>query len=158
VLYVLDAVPSGVFRILPFGAITIVIEFRYAQESDAREIRRAMMMQESGIAASGVFLLILVGPGIAAEQQFSCKGQVVQEMTNPAVQPKPIDLNVSLGDKQKMSIKAGNETLSPRITSNNKIQLKFVTKEFTGEYFHYTGDLFLIYNSGQLAKLNCTRG
>jgi hypothetical protein len=22
-------------------------------------------------------------------------------------------------------------------------QLKFVTKEFTGEYFHYTGDLFL---------------
>jgi len=115
------------------------------------------MMQQSGIAASGLFLLTLVGPGIAAEQQFSCKGQVVQEMTNPAVQPKPIDLSVSLGDKQKMSIKAGNDTLSPRITSNNKIQLKFVTKEFTGEYFHYTGDLFLIYKSGQLARLNCTR-
>jgi hypothetical protein len=115
-------------------------------------------MMQQRIAASGLFLLTLIGPGFAAEQQFSCKGQVVQEMTNPAVQPKPIDLNVSLGDKQKMSIKAGNDkTLSPRITSNNKIQLKFATKDFTGEYFHFTGDLFLIYKSGQLARLNCTR-
>ena len=79
-------------------------------------------------------------------------------MINPAVQPKPIDLNVSLGDKQKMSIKTDDDkTLSPRIMSNNKIQLKFVTKGFTGEYFHYTADLFLTYNSGQLARLNCTR-
>src|SRR5262245_13096675 len=151
------AMSSGAFRVLPQGAITIVIEFGYAQGNDVCETRRTIMMQQSGIAASGLFLLTLVGPGIAAEQQFSCKGQVVQEMTNPAVQPKPIDLSVSLGDKQKMSIKAGNDTLSPRITSNNKIQLKFVTKEFTGEYFHYTGDLFLIYKSGQLARLNCTR-
>jgi hypothetical protein len=47
--------------------------------------------------------------------------------------------------------------LAPRITSNNAIQLKFATKEFVGEYFHYTGDLFLIYNSGPLARLNCPR-
>ena len=114
------------------------------------------MTQQSGIAASCLFLLTLVGSSIAAEQQFSCKGQVVQEMVNPAVPPKPIDLSVSLGDKQKMSIKTGDDkTLSPKITSNNKIQLKFATKEFTGEYFHYTGDLFLIYNSGQLARLSC---
>lgn len=46
---------------------------------------------------------------------------------------------------------------SPRITSNNKLQLKFATKEFVGEYFHYTGDLFLIYPNGQLARLSCTR-
>lgn len=117
------------------------------------------MMQKSGIAAGGLFLLTLVGPSIAAEQQFSCKGQVMQQMTNPAVQPKPIDVEVVLGDKQKMSIKTGDDkTLLPRITSNNKIQLKFATKEFIGEYFHYTGDLFLIYNSGQLARLNCSRG
>ena len=117
------------------------------------------MMQKSGIAAGGLFLLTLVGPSIAAESQFSCKGQVMQQMTNPAVQPKPIDVEVVLGDKQKMSIKTGDDkTLLPRITSNNKIQLKFATKEFIGEYFHYTGDLFLIYNSGQLARLNCSRG
>ena len=47
--------------------------------------------------------------------------------------------------------------LAPRITSNNKVQLKFATKGYVGEYFYYTGDLFLIYPSGQLARLNCSR-
>jgi hypothetical protein len=101
---------------------------------------------------------MISGPAFAAEQQFSCKGQVVQGMANPAVSPKPIDLNVSLNDKRKMSIKTGDDnTLNPRITANNKVQLKFATKDFVGEYFHYTGDLFLIYNSGQLARLSCSR-
>jgi len=117
------------------------------------------MLPATRLAVGGLMLLtIMVKSGGAAEQQFSCKGQVVQEMSNPAVQPKPIDLNVTLDDKNKLSMKTGDgKTLAPRVTSNNKIQLKFATKEFVGEYFHYTGDLFLIYNSGQLARLNCSR-
>jgi hypothetical protein len=104
------------------------------------------MVRTTGLAVGSLILLtMMVGPGRAAERQFACKGQVVQEMLNPAVQPKPIDLNVTLGDRNKLSITTGDgKTLTPRITSNNKIQLKFVTKEFVGEYFHYTGDLFLI--------------
>ncbi|WP_342729905.1 hypothetical protein [Bradyrhizobium sp. B117] len=117
------------------------------------------MVQATRLAVGSLILLTtMVRPGGAAEQQFACKGQVVQEMTNPAVQPRPIDLNVTLGDKNKLSITTGDgKILAPRITSNNKIQLKFATKEFAGEYFHYTGDLFLIYNSGPLARLNCSR-
>jgi hypothetical protein len=115
------------------------------------------MVQATGLAVGSLILLItMVKPGGAAEQQFSCKGQVVQEITNPAAQP--IDLNVTLGDKNKLSMTTRDgKMLTPRITSNNKIQLKFVTKEFVGEYFHYTGDLFLIYKSGSLARLNCSR-
>jgi len=41
--------------------------------------------------------------------------------------------------------------------SNNKIQLKFQTKQYVGEFFHYTNDLFLIYKLGHLARLNCKR-
>ena len=117
------------------------------------------MLSATRLAVGSLMLLtIMVKSGGAAEQQFSCKGQVVQEMSNPAVQPKPIDLNLTLDDKNKLSMKTGDgKTLAPRVTSNNKIQLKFATKEFVGEYFHYTGDLFLIYNSGQLARLNCSR-
>lgn len=117
------------------------------------------MVQATGLAAGSLILLItMVKTGDAAEQQFSCKGQVIQEMTNPAVQPKPIDLNVTLGEKNKLSMTTGDgKMLAPRITSNNKIQLKFATKEFVGEYFHYTGDLFLIYKSGSLARLTCSR-
>ena len=117
------------------------------------------MGQATRLAAGSLILLItMVRPGGAAEQQFSCKGQVIHEMTNPAVQPKPIDLNVTLGEKNKLSMTTGDgKMLAARITSNNKIQLKFATKEFVGEYFHYTGDLFLIYKSGELARLNCSR-
>ena len=117
------------------------------------------MVQATRLGAGSLILLIMmVEPGGAAEQQFSCKGQVVQEMTNPAVQPKPIDLNVTLVENNKLSMTTGDgKMLAPRITSNNKIQLKFATKEFVGEYFHYTGDLFLIYKSGSLARLNCSR-
>ena len=120
---------------------------------------RDVMVQATGLAVGSLILLtMMVRPGCAAEQQFFCKGQVVQEMANPAVRPKPIDLNVTLGDKNKLSITTGDgKMLAPRITSNNKIQLKFATKKFVGEYFHYTGDLFLIYNSGPLARLNCSR-
>jgi len=116
------------------------------------------MARATGLAVGSLILLtMMVEPGGAAEQQFSCKRQVVQEMINPAVQPNPIDLNVTLGGN-KLSITTGDgKTLAPRITSNNKIQLKFATKEFVGEYFHYTGDLFLIYKAGPLARLNCSR-
>jgi hypothetical protein len=117
------------------------------------------MVRATGLAVSGLILLTtMVGPCAAAEQKFSCNGQVIQQMPDPAVQPKPIDLNVTLGDNKKLSMTTGDgKTLAPRITSNNKIQLKFETKDFVGEYFHYTGDLFLIYKSGPLARLTCSR-
>ncbi|MEH2513538.1 hypothetical protein V1291_004892 [Nitrobacteraceae bacterium AZCC 1564] len=117
------------------------------------------MMQATRLAVCSLMLLpITLEPGGAAEQQLSCKGQVIHEVTDRTVQPKPIDLNVTLGDKNKLSVKIGEgKMLAPRITSNNKIQLKFATKDFVGEYFHYTGDLFLIYPAGQLARLTCLR-
>ena len=114
------------------------------------------MVQANGLAIGGLILLaMMVEPCAAAEWQFSCKEQLIRD-ANP--QPKPIDLNVTLGEGKKLSMKIGEgAVLAPRVTSDNKIQLKFATKEFVGEYFHYTGDLFLIYPSGQLARLNCLR-
>ena len=116
------------------------------------------MLQRTRLSVSFAFLVMMMAPSYAAEQQYSCRGQLVQQMPDPAAQAKPIDLNVTLGDKNKMSLTIGSDkALAPRITSNNKIQLKFTTKEFVGEYFHYTGDLFLIYKAGPLARLTCSR-
>ncbi len=53
------------------------------------------------VGSSLILLTTMVRPSGAAEQQFSCKGQVVQEMTNPAVRPKPIDLNVTVGRQEQ---------------------------------------------------------
>ena len=114
------------------------------------------MVQSNGLATGAFILLVITtGPCGAAERQYSCKGQLIRE-ASPDVQPKPIDLNVTMGERNEFSMKTGDgAVLAPRTISNNKIQLKFATKEFVGEYFHYTGDLFLIYPSGQLARLSC---
>jgi hypothetical protein len=117
-----------------------------------------VMVRATGMAAGGLVLLTLLAePAGAADRQFSCKGQVIHGEADPAAPQKALDLNVTLGDENKLSMKTGDgKTLDPRITSNNKLQLKFETNEFVGEYFHYTGDLFLIYPSGELARLSCS--
>jgi hypothetical protein len=116
------------------------------------------MAQANGIVVASLILLaMMVEPCASAEQQFSCKGQLIRG-GSPDVQPSPIDLSVTLGERNKLSMKTGEGAVfSPRMISDNKIQLKFATKEFVGEYFHYTGDLFLIYPAGKLARLNCLR-
>jgi hypothetical protein len=108
--------------------------------------------------ANTILLTTMTEPGGAAEQELSCRGQIaIQDRTNEAVQSDPIDLSVTMGDRGKLALRTGDgKILAPRITSYNRIQLKFATKEFVGEYFHYTGDLFLIYPSGHLARLKCS--
>jgi len=49
----------------------------------------------------------------------------------------------------------GKGAVNALVLSNNRIQLKFRTKDFVGEYFYYDRDLFLIYRSGHLARLTC---
>jgi hypothetical protein len=115
------------------------------------------MMQAIASAAGGLFLLTAFsGSLIAAEQRFSCKG----EMIEPTSQQKaPVDLNLSLGGPGKTTIEmGGNKKLNADVTTDNTIQLKFQTKDYVGEFFHYTGDLFLIYKSGHLARLSCSHG
>lgn len=108
------------------------------------------------VIGSLVLLTMMVEPCASAERQYSCKGQLIRD-AGPGTQPTPVDLNVIQGEANKLSMKTGEGVvLAPRTISDNKIQLKFETTEFVGEYFHYTGDLFLIYPSGQLARLNCS--
>ena len=84
------------------------------------------------VAGSFIFLMTLVGVCLAAEQQFSCKGQVIQEMPKPTGQPpSPIDLSVSLGSNRKMSLKIGDgKPLAANVTTattNSSLSLKPVS-------------------------------
>jgi hypothetical protein len=115
-------------------------------------------MQASGLGAGSLILLtMMVEPGAAAEQQFTCKGQVVQENDQPGRSAQTDRSERDIGPKEQAIDDFGRRqnARSPH-DEQHKIQLKFATKEFVGEYFHYTGDLFLIYRSGQLARLSCS--
>ena len=71
--------------------------------------------------------------------------------------PSPQTVVMTLGPAQKVTLDLGKGVVNARWLSDNKIQLKFRTKEFEGEYFHYTGDLFFIYKTGHLMKLMCEK-
>jgi hypothetical protein len=88
-----------------------------------------------------------------ASRQFSCSGNMI-EPTSLAQSPKSGRLIVS--PTNKILLDLGQGDLKGRVMSDNKIQLKFSTTKFVGEFFHYTDDLFLIYKSGHLARLTCT--
>src|SRR3974377_621398 len=113
------------------------------------------MIKATAFAAGGFLLVTLVGTSGAEEQRFSCNGGIIEPSDE---QKTSCDFNLRLDRKSKISHKKRDDkTLASRITSNNKIQLKFTTSEFVGEFFHYTGDLFLIYKSRQLGRLNCSQ-
>ena len=79
--------------------------------------------------------------------QLGCDGQMI-EPTAKTASSRTIQMTIA-SDK----IEVGN--LPAQVENKNAIQLKFKTAEFVGEYFYYTGDLFLIYRSGHLARLTC---
>src|ERR1700722_3098502 len=113
-------------------------------------------MNKTGeLATSGLLLLTtLTGSVSAAAQQLICRGQMVEPTGE---QTAPIDLKLNLGGPGKTTIELGGGKLNVSVTSDNKIQLKFQTKQYVGEFFHYTNDLYLIYKSGHLARLSCSK-
>ena len=87
-------------------------------------------------------------------RQLTCTGTMIEPS---AMSPSPETVLMTLGPAQKITLDLGKGVVNARRLSDNKIQLKFRTKEFEGEYFHYTGDLFFIYKTGHLMKLMCQK-
>jgi hypothetical protein len=60
------------------------------------------------------------------------------------------------GKKPPMiSLPGSDELTTAKIVSSNPIQLKFSAGGLIGEYFNFTGDLFLIHKDGRLTRLVC---
>lgn len=107
---------------------------------------------------TSIFALLLGFTSVAAfaedVQQLECTGTMIEPS---ALSQSPETVILTLAPKNKITLDLGQGVVSARKVSDNKIQLKFSTKDFEGEYFHYIGDLFLIYKSGHLMKLTCQK-
>jgi hypothetical protein len=83
-----------------------------------------------------------------------CTGNSYKE-DGPFPTPETFSLKIA-GKKPVLIGGPGSEKpVKARIIANNPIQLKFATGKFTGEYFNFTGDLFLIHKDGHLTRLTC---
>lgn len=100
-----------------------------------------------------IALTALIGRASAADAQYVCNGQMIEPTSKAA---SPLVTRLDLGPP--ISLSAGNGgNVKAKIISDNSIQLKFRTKDYVGEFFHYTGDLMLIYKSGHLGRLTCSK-
>jgi hypothetical protein len=104
-----------------------------------------------------VFAAILAYPmasGHAEEKarQLSCSGSKTG-MT--ALAQSPMTIQLTFVSPRMMAVNLGNGDINSQVISDNDIQLKFRTNDFVGEFFRNTNVLFLIYDSGDLAKLAC---
>ena len=102
-----------------------------------------------------MILGLAVTHGNAAQktQQLSCTGKLIDQPA--ALSATDWTLKLTLGPSKRVALDLGKGSINASRVSDNDIQLKFRTKEFVGEYFHYTGDLFLIYKSGKLMRMTC---
>jgi hypothetical protein len=89
-----------------------------------------------------------------ADLNLVCTGNSYKE-DGPFPTPETFSLKIA-GKKPVLIGGPGSEKpVKARIIANNPIQLKFATGKFTGEYFNFTGDLFLIHKDGHLTRLIC---
>jgi hypothetical protein len=106
------------------------------------------------ILAPLVFGFTIIAAFAEDAQRLTCSGTMIEPS---AMSSSPETVVLTLGPAKKVTLDLGKGVVNARRVSDNKIQLKFRTKEFEGEYFHYTGDLFLIYKTGHLMKLMCEK-
>ena len=111
-------------------------------------------MFRTSIAVSLITAFSTIAAFAQDARQFTCTGTMIEPS---AMSQSPETVVLTLGPGQKIALDLGKGVVSVRRLSDNKIQLKFRTKEFEGEYFHYTGDLFFIYKTGHLMKLMCQK-
>jgi hypothetical protein len=118
------------------------------------QLQGVLSMFRTTILASLLMAFSSIAAFAEEARQFTCTGTMIEPS---AMSPSPETVVMTLGPEQKITLDLGKGVVNARRVSNNKIQLKFRTKEFEGEYFHYTGDLFFIYKSGHLMKLTCQK-
>ena len=109
-------------------------------------------MFRTSILASLIIAFTSIAAFAEEARQLTCTGTMIEPS---AMSQSPETVTLTLGPAQKIALDLGKGVVNARRLSDNKIQLKFRTKEFEGEYFHYTGDLFFIYKTGHLMKLMC---
>jgi hypothetical protein len=95
-------------------------------------------MRRSAIAALTMLSAISAASAAGEQNKLSCTGTMIEPTS---LAPSPKNVRLTLSPANKVTINLGQGDSNARVLSDNKIQVKFQTKEFVGEFFHYTGDL-----------------
>jgi hypothetical protein len=109
-------------------------------------------MLRTSMLASLIFGLTSIANAEEA-QQLTCTGMMIEPT---AMSQSPETVVLTLGPAQKITVDLGQGAVSARKVSDNKIQLKFRTKDFEGEYpGHWLGWPRLRYRGCRMGPDTC---
>jgi hypothetical protein len=88
-------------------------------------------MFRTSILVPLIFGLTSIAAFAEEARQFTCTGTMIEPS---AMSQSPETVVMTLGPGKKIALDLGKGVVNARRVSDNKIQLKFRTKEFEGEY------------------------
>jgi hypothetical protein len=123
-------------------------EMKFQKRDDAKRVRL------TGILSSVIFIVTGAVAG-AADLNLVCSGNSYAKEGSPFPTVETVTFKKE-GDKPVVIGLPGSDKLSKaKILASNPIQLKFSADGMTGEYFNFSGDLFLVHKDGRFTRLVC---
>lgn len=108
-------------------------------------------------ALAALFTVLASGGTSAAPSSLNlvCSGNSYSKLGDPFPTPETVTLATSDTTHVLVGLPGSGKPAQAKIVSSNAIQLKFAAAGLTGEYFNFSGDLFLIHKDGRFTRLAC---
>jgi hypothetical protein len=84
-----------------------------------------------------------------------CSGNSYGKEGNPFPTTETISFETDGKGLVMIGLPGSDRPVKARIVSSNPIQLRFSAGGLIGEYFNFTGDLFIIHKDGRFTRLVC---
>lgn len=117
-------------------------------------------LSPSAIAGFSLAFLALSAPCARAgssptELDLVCTGNSYTKANDPFPTTETVSFKRDGKNSTAIEFPGSKKPTNVRVISSNPIQLKFTVDSWTGEYFNFTGDLFLIHKDGRFEKFAC---
>lgn len=95
-------------------------------------------------------------PGaMASDLDLVCTGNSYSKVGDPFPAAETVSFKTEGNKPVTIGLPGSDKPTKAKIVSSNPIQLKFMAGALTGEYFNFSGDLFLIHKDGRFTRLTC---
>jgi hypothetical protein len=117
-------------------------------------IGRAMSAATVFVLACAAFAAFPAAAG-AASLDLVCSGNSYGKEGDPFPTPDTVSFETDGKGLVILGLPWMDKPTKARVVSANPIQLRFAAGGVIGEYFNFTGDLFLIHKDGRFTRLVC---
>ncbi|SFK62685.1 hypothetical protein [Methylocapsa palsarum] len=119
------------------------------------KLHKGSCAKRIGLAAGLAFAPLATSGAIAANLNLVCSGNSYAKEGDPFPTVETVTFKKEDGKPLAIGLPGSDKPAKAKIVSNNAYQLKFSADRLTGEYFNFSGDLFLIHKDGRFTRLVC---